>query len=103
MKTFFKKNVMAAFAILLALSTMSFQLIKKESTSAQWYPVATDGYTITSSDPIDKPNNPDCQENNPASVCAVEIELTAAPFPSNLDDAATYHNLTGNTTERLNW
>lgn len=92
MRNLIQKNVIGLFALVLAVATMSFKMIEKESVSSQWYNVDTDGFTITSSTPITEPSDPGCDDENQATVCAVEITLNPSnPFPANLNEAQSNH------------
>ncbi|MCD8540463.1 MAG: hypothetical protein LRY55_12370 [Leadbetterella sp.] len=99
MKTFFKKNLIAVFALLLGIGTMSFQMTERNLTTSQWYPVDEYG-TITNSPLPEEPTGEDCKQGNPGPICAIEIELNPSnPFPSTVDDAYADHQV-GSTTQR---
>jgi hypothetical protein len=99
MKTFLKKNFIWVFALALGFTTMSFKAWEQNTLTYFWYPVGTDGYTITSSTPLaGQPNTSHCQASNPATVCAIEVELDPDfPFPANIVEAGANHNVGGNT------
>jgi len=78
---------------------MSFKMVEKNTTTAQWYPVDTDGY-ITNSPSSEEPANEDCNSDNQGSVCAISMELDPfKPFPSKVTDAYADHDVLG-TTQR---
>lgn len=99
MKTFLKKNLIWVFALVLGIGTMSFTIVKKNTTAYFWYSVNTDGYTISSSTPLGgEPNQTTCRSSNPATICAIELELDPDyPFPANIVEAGMNHNVGGNT------
>lgn len=66
MKTFIQKNLIAVFAVLLAVGTMSFKMAEKNAVSTTWFSVGTGGV-------IGAQMNPDiCQGS--ATLCAVAFE-----------------------------
>lgn len=101
MKTFLKKHFIGAFALVLALATMSFKYAEKQTLVYNWYPVGTDGSTITSSTPLaGEPNEDACNPDNSQSICAIEIQLNPSnPFPSTVAQAQANHDV-GDLTRR---
>ena len=74
----------------LTISMSSFS--SNANLGINWYPVSTDGNTITSSTPISEPqqNGEGCAKSNDQSVCAVKLDLTStSTVPATVSAATT--------------
>lgn len=81
MKTFFKKNLIWVFALVVGIGTMSFKVIQKQNVSEYWFEVIN-GYEVTNN-----PAPPDCDDNEGA-VCAVAFTQDSVPDGvETIDDA----------------
>lgn len=92
-------NFVAIVAVLIGLMAMSFQS-NIEVQGYEWYEVDTDGITIVSDNPIPggEPEEPDCNADNSATLCAIEILLdTEEDFPQTVAEAKTNHQTRGET------
>lgn len=78
MKNLIKKNLVGAFALLLALGTMSFKLVEQNNAEDFWFLVDTDGQTIGGSTSAPSPGDA-CRHPNPNDICKVNLNTSSAP------------------------
>lgn len=72
MKTFVKKNLVAVFALLVGIGTMSFKMVEKNNATEYWFEVA-DGLYVT-----ENPLPPNCEDDQ-GTVCAVAFSQSTLP------------------------
>lgn len=86
MKTFLKKNLIWAFALVLGIGTMSFKMLQNTLAGSFWYSVAPGGYTINTGS-VDSNPPPDCAGY--LEVCGIKIQMLneSTPVPTNVPDA----------------
>ncbi len=68
MKTFVKKNLIAVFALLMSIGTMSFKMVEKSNQDEFWFEVAGD----TIGDPMEPQSCPEGYTN----PCAIVFSST---------------------------
>lgn len=78
MKNLVKKNLVVAFALLIAISTMSFKLAGQRNADSYWFEVGTDGQTIggmtSAPAPVDA-----CRHPNLDDICKVNLNTDEPP------------------------
>ena len=79
MKTFFKKNLIWMFALVVGIGSMSFKVVEKNLTSTFWYEVQSDGTSIGGQ------TNPSACEGS-GTPCAVEFNRDHS-IPATLSEA----------------
>jgi hypothetical protein len=85
MKTFFKTNLIAVFAVLLAVGTMSFKMVEKQRTfTPEWYSVDGSG-NIGPSTGTGTPSFP-CEENYNLNVCQILLD-SSGTIPDTVEEA----------------
>ncbi len=85
MKTFFKTNLIGIFAVLLAVGTMSFTMLRVDEPDLKWYEV---GPTGTIEDETSPPSGT-CEVDYHANICKILLD-TENPIPPTVSDANFY-------------